>query len=94
MSELAPLRSGSNEATPQKLVDVAFHKSSYSDRNNCIEVAFRKSSYSTPQGQNCVEVADVHGASLVRDTQNRQLGHLAFPSSEWRALLGTARREE
>ncbi|GAA1449274.1 DUF397 domain-containing protein [Nocardiopsis tropica] len=93
MSELAPSRSGHSEATPQKLVDVAFHKSSYSDRSDCVEVAFRKSSYSAT-ANDCVEVADVHGASLVRDTQNRKLGHLAFPSSEWRALLGTARREK
>ncbi|MFJ9555801.1 DUF397 domain-containing protein [Nocardiopsis sp. NPDC101807] len=94
MSELAPFRSGHSEATPQKLVDITFHKSSYSDRSDCVEVAFRKSSYSGARDQNCVEVADVHGASLVRDTQHRELGHLAFPSSEWRALLGTARREK
>lgn len=50
--------------------------------------AFRKSSYSQPQGQNCVEVADLPGASAVRDTQNRQLGHLAFESGAWmRALV-------
>lgn len=53
--------------------------------------AFRKSSYSQPQGQNCVEVADLPGASAVRDTQNRQLGHLAFSSTEWAALLRIAR---
>ncbi|XKK41261.1 DUF397 domain-containing protein [Nocardiopsis sp. ARC36] len=94
MSELAPFRSGHNEATPQNHADPDFRKSSYSDRNNCVEVAFRKSSYSGARDQNCVEVADIPGASLIRDTQNRQLGHLAFPSAEWRALLGTTRREK
>ncbi|WP_433699671.1 DUF397 domain-containing protein [Nocardiopsis sp. CA-288880] len=89
MSELAPLRSGHNEAIPQKLVDVAFHKSSYSDRSNCVEVAFRKSSYSN-QAQNCVEVADVPGASLIRDTQNRELGHVEYPADAWAAFLAVA----
>ncbi|MBR8742695.1 DUF397 domain-containing protein [Nocardiopsis sp. MG754419] len=48
---------------------------------------FRKSSYSQPQGQNCVEVADLPSGAAVRDTQNREAGHLKFPSSEWTALL-------
>ena len=48
---------------------------------------FRKSSYSQPQGQNCVEVADLPGASAIRDTQNRELGHLLFGAAEWHATL-------
>ncbi|MUL39650.1 DUF397 domain-containing protein [Streptomonospora sp. PA3] len=48
---------------------------------------FRKSSYSSSHGQNCVEVADTAGASLVRDSQHPDHGHLAFPSAEWRAFL-------
>ncbi|QVJ03477.1 DUF397 domain-containing protein (plasmid) [Nocardiopsis eucommiae] len=51
---------------------------------------FRKSSYSGGQTQDCVEVADVPGASAVRDTQNRDAGHLLFPGAEWAALLKTA----
>jgi hypothetical protein len=51
---------------------------------------FRKSSYSTPQSQNCVEVADVPGASLVRDTQHREAGHLSFVGPEWAAFLAVA----
>ncbi|WP_333486420.1 DUF397 domain-containing protein [Streptomonospora mangrovi] len=31
--------------------------------------------------------------TLVRDTQNRHLGHLAFPAAEWDAFL-TAIRED
>lgn len=50
---------------------------------------FRKSSYSTSHGQDCVEVADAPGASAVRDTMNRQQGHLEFPSAEWTAFLRT-----
>lgn len=51
---------------------------------------FRKSSYSG-SGNNCVEVADLPGASAVRDTQNREQGHLLFPGTEWDAFLATAR---
>ncbi|MFE1103528.1 DUF397 domain-containing protein [Nocardiopsis alba] len=55
-------------------------------------LTFRKSSYSNPN--NCVEVADVPGASAVRDSQNPASGHLTFSSSEWTALLTTTRRAE
>ncbi len=48
---------------------------------------FRKSSYSGGQTQDCVEVADLPSATAVRDTQNREAGHLMFPSNEWTALL-------
>ncbi|MEU3305778.1 DUF397 domain-containing protein [Nocardiopsis sp. NPDC006832] len=48
---------------------------------------FRKSSHSGGQTQDCVEVADLPSGSAVRDTQNREAGHLMFPSNEWTALL-------
>ena len=51
---------------------------------------FRKSTYSQPQ--NCVEVADLPEGSAVRDSQNREAGHLTFGSAEWAALLSTATR--
>lgn len=46
---------------------------------------FRTSSYS--DRVNCVEVADAPGATAVRDSQHRKLGHLEFPTSEWTAFL-------
>lgn len=54
---------------------------------------FRKSSYSGSTTQNCVEVADLStGGAAVRDTQNREAGHLAFTeSAEWRAALTAIR---
>ncbi|WP_435108856.1 DUF397 domain-containing protein [Nocardiopsis synnemataformans] len=52
---------------------------------------FRKSSYSQPQGQNCVEVADLPAASAVRDTQNRDLGHLLFGSGDWASALAVVK---
>ncbi|GAB3717605.1 DUF397 domain-containing protein [Nocardiopsis oceani] len=54
---------------------------------------FRKSSYSGSQG-NCVEVADSSRGAAVRDTQNRESGHLAFGPAEWAALLATACSEK
>ncbi|MFL1379505.1 DUF397 domain-containing protein [Nocardiopsis protaetiae] len=55
-------------------------------------LAFRKSSYSG-SGDNCVEVADLPtGGAVVRDTQNRELGHLSFAEpAEWRAVLAVIR---
>lgn len=46
---------------------------------------WRTSSYT--QQQNCVEVADIPGLSAVRDTKNRDDGHLAFEAPEWRAFV-------
>ncbi|MFY7069566.1 DUF397 domain-containing protein [Nocardiopsis changdeensis] len=50
--------------------------------------SWHKSTYS--QGvTNCVEVAE-GPTTAVRDTQNRELGHLVFPGGEWAALLKAA----
>ncbi|WP_047869213.1 DUF397 domain-containing protein [Nocardiopsis sp. RV163] len=49
---------------------------------------WRKSSYSSGVNNNCVEVAEGQSV-LVRDTQNRELGHLAFTTPEWTSLLNT-----
>jgi hypothetical protein len=53
---------------------------------------FRKSSYSQPQ--NCVEVADLPSGSAVRDTQNREQGHLMFASREWARLVTTVKTSQ
>lgn len=58
--------------------------------NSVPTLIFRKSSYSQPTG-NCVEVADLPTGAAVRDTQNRDLGHLAFTTTEWSALLSSVR---
>ncbi|WP_082206323.1 DUF397 domain-containing protein [Nocardiopsis sp. SBT366] len=51
---------------------------------------YHKSSYSDGTGGNCVEVAE--GAmTRFRDTQNRDLGHLETPASEWSALVAALR---
>ncbi|WP_017595976.1 DUF397 domain-containing protein [Nocardiopsis potens] len=54
------------------------------------DLNFRKSSYSSTN-RDCVEVADFVGGAAVRDTQNRTLGHLEFPTTEWRAFLEEVR---
>ncbi|MFB8761328.1 DUF397 domain-containing protein [Nocardiopsis alba] len=53
------------------------------------EMIWHKSSYSAGGG-NCVEVAEGVTTS-VRDTQNRSLGHLTVPASEWAALVSAVR---
>ncbi|MFE1166957.1 DUF397 domain-containing protein [Nocardiopsis sp. NPDC058789] len=50
--------------------------------------AWHKSSFSTANGS-CVEVAEGRTV-LVRDTENRSLGHLDTPSAEWTAFLRAA----
>ncbi|MEV2279342.1 DUF397 domain-containing protein [Nocardiopsis sp. NPDC049922] len=50
---------------------------------------WHKSSYSQTGG-NCVEVAE-GSVTGIRDTQNRDLGHLSVPAGEWAALLTSMR---
>lgn len=51
-------------------------------RSHTNDLLFRKSSYSQPTSGNCVEVADLLDGAAVRDTQNREAGHLSYPSAE------------
>lgn len=53
---------------------------------------WHKSSYSA-NGGNCVEVREGFSGTDVRDTQNREAGHLSFTSDEWSALLRGLRSE-
>jgi len=50
---------------------------------------WHKASYSSGSG-NCVEVSEGF-ETLMRDTQNRELGHLEAPAPEWTALLAAVR---
>ncbi|MEU3233621.1 DUF397 domain-containing protein [Nocardiopsis alba] len=50
---------------------------------------WHKSSYSGNQGH-CVEAMEGKVTKL-RDTQNRNLGHLEVPAPEWNALLSALR---
>jgi hypothetical protein len=79
-------------------VEVGWRKSTYSggDTGACVEVAdalcvcdspWRKPSHSGASGGNCIEVAEGRRSVLVRDTQNRDLGHLGFPATEWASFL-------
>nr|WP_306368315.1 DUF397 domain-containing protein [Nocardiopsis sp. CC223A] len=54
-------------------------------------LTFHKSSYSANEAA-CVEVSE--GAeTLVRDTQNRERGHLTFTGREWEAAVRVLRHE-
>ncbi|NYI97713.1 hypothetical protein HNR12_003990 [Streptomonospora nanhaiensis] len=48
--------------------------------------AWHKNSYSSA-GENCVEVREHAAGADVRDTQNRDTGHLSMPATEWAAFL-------
>ncbi|MFV2195358.1 DUF397 domain-containing protein [Nocardiopsis sp. LOL_012] len=53
---------------------------------------WHKSSYSDGRGGECVEVAEGK-VTAVRDTRNRDLGHLDIPAREWSALLTALRTD-
>ncbi|MFC7328951.1 DUF397 domain-containing protein [Marinactinospora rubrisoli] len=55
---------------------------------------WHKSSYSGNINQECVEVRETPTAALVRDTQNRRAGHLAFSIPEWSAFIVSVKRDE
>ncbi|MEE2040147.1 DUF397 domain-containing protein [Nocardiopsis sp. CT-R113] len=52
---------------------------------------WNKSTYSNGNGGHCVEARRDQAAVLVRDTQNRPLGHLEASAPEWAALLAVVR---
>ena len=49
---------------------------------------WHKSSYSGGNNE-CVEAREHQAGADVRDTQNRELGHLSFTLEEWGAFIGT-----
>jgi hypothetical protein len=51
---------------------------------------WHKSSFSGGTND-CVEVRETAEVVAVRDTQNRERGHLAFPAVEWAAFLDEIR---
>ncbi|RCV55973.1 DUF397 domain-containing protein [Marinitenerispora sediminis] len=55
---------------------------------------WHKSSYSGNPRQECVEVRETPTTALVRDTQNRRAGHLAFSIPEWSAFIVSVKRDE
>jgi hypothetical protein len=73
-----------------------WHKSSYSGGGNtqCVEVAplWRKSSYSGGSNTQCVEVAPLNQTIGVRDTKNRENGHLTVPRTAWTAFVRSVAR--
>ena len=52
---------------------------------------WRTSSYSGANGGECLEVASVEDALMVRDTKDRSGKSLTVPSSAWRAFISTVR---
>ncbi|WP_017596249.1 DUF397 domain-containing protein [Nocardiopsis potens] len=53
--------------------------------------AWHTATYSTGES-NCVEVAE-GPTTAVRDTRNRHLGHLTFPSAEWAAFIDAVKAD-
>ncbi|MBB4930745.1 hypothetical protein F4561_001565 [Lipingzhangella halophila] len=51
------------------------------------------SSYSNDSGGHCVEVAE-GSTTLVRDTGNRECGHLAVEAGAWAAFLRAVKAGE
>ncbi|WP_083922085.1 DUF397 domain-containing protein [Nocardiopsis halotolerans] len=51
---------------------------------------WHKSSYSSG-AESCVEAREHVSGADVRDTQNRELGHLSFDRREWASLVVTSK---
>ncbi|WP_363319950.1 DUF397 domain-containing protein [Nocardiopsis exhalans] len=51
---------------------------------------WRKSSYSGG-GKDCVEVTEASSRTLVRDSKQPGLGHLAFTSDGWNAFVSSVK---
>lgn len=59
------------------------------------EVLWRKSTFSgSGTGSECVEVAEVDGDIVIRDSKNPDAGHLRFARTEMRAFVAGAKAGE
>lgn len=58
------------------------------------ELDWFKSSYSGTQGDNCVEVAITSRAVHVRDTKDRDGGHLTLTPTAWADFVAFAKAVE
>ncbi|GAA1080892.1 DUF397 domain-containing protein [Nocardiopsis composta] len=56
-----------------------------------LDHTWHKSTYSGGTHQNCLEGRKTGNKALIRDTQNRHLGHLEFPAAEWKAFLAAVK---
>lgn len=52
-------------------------------------LTWKKSSYSGSGGGDCVETASDAGAILVRDTKNREAGHIEITADAWAEFTAT-----
>jgi hypothetical protein len=55
---------------------------------NAPDLRWRKSSYTSPEGNDCVEVAPVDGLIVVRDSKDPYGPRLVFDRGQWRVLAG------
>lgn len=53
------------------------------------DMTWRKSSYSNGGADACVEVGAGHQGVMIRDTQARELGHIAVPAGAWSEFINT-----
>lgn len=78
------------------MIPFVWRKSTYSTGTGgaCVEVgaAWRKSSYCGALGNGCVEVAATPYAIGIRDTKNRDQGHLTVSPETWRTFITDIRR--
>lgn len=52
-----------------------------------VEPQWRKATYSQSNGGACVEVGNVQGKILVRDTTQREAGHIDVAAGAWQAFV-------
>jgi len=56
-------------------------------------IQWRKSSYSGGDGGNCVEVTRLAEGIGIRDSKNREHGHLTMPLAQFAALLSQLKQQ-
>ena len=55
--------------------------------NSKLEFSAWKKAQASGNGTGCVEVGSAPGFAGVRDTKDREAGHIAVPAAQWTAFL-------
>lgn len=69
------------------------HSANVNQNRVAVAPVWRKSSFSGGAHQDCVEIAPILTRIGIRDTKNRDNGHLLVPTRQWHRFIGSIKHD-